>query len=152
VPPKPTRTPKPPTSTATPRPPKTNTPQPRATATATARATHKSYRTYTTKTTYENKPALKTPTPPPQALVFEHTPVRLFVEFKDGSGVYTVDVLDADANQVKNLFKGEVTRAREDWVDWDLTDDWDRKAPSGTYQMVIRKGGRELKRIWMVIK
>jgi hypothetical protein len=93
-----------------------------------------------------------TPTPPPQALVFEHVPVRLFVEYKDGSGTYTVDVLDVDGNQVKRLFGGEVTRAREDWVDWDLTDDWDRHAPSGTYQMVIRKGERELKKIWIVIK
>jgi len=104
--------------------------------------------------TYERQqfhPAL-TPTPPPLALVFEHQPVRVFVEYNDGRGTYTVDVEDAEGREVTRLFEGEVTRSREDWVDWDLSDDGGRRAPPGTYQMAVKKGGRELKRIWLVIR
>jgi hypothetical protein len=148
-PPTKTNTPRIPTSTKTPRPPKpTSTP-----------TVHRTYASYTTYRTYESpQPAPKprvyqmSPTPPPQALVFENLPVRVFVEFKDGPGAYTVDVLDREGNPVSRLFEAQVSRDREDWVDWDGKDGEGRITPSGVYQLVCRKSGRELKRIWIVLR
>ncbi len=145
-----TATPKVPTSTQTPRPPKptrtfTTPPTKRPTSTFTPRP-------IPAMPTPKPRVYRFTPTPPPEALVFENLPVRVFVEFKDGPGVYTVDVRDRDGNPVKRLFEETVSRSREDWVDWDGTDETGARAPSGVYQLLCRKGSRDLKRVWIVLK
>jgi hypothetical protein len=89
--------------------------------------------------------------PPSGALVFDQLPVAIHVKLADGPGDYAVDLYDERGVYLKRVFEKKVPGHLEDWVEWDGTLDG-KWAPSGTYLFVCRKGTRELKRIWVVLK
>ena len=90
--------------------------------------------------------------PPQDALTFERLPVTVNVTFADGPGTYTVDVLDAQGKFIKRIFEEKVVRNHDEWVDWDGTDGKGRTVGTGSFLLVCRKGDRELKRLWVVLK
>lgn len=89
--------------------------------------------------------------PPSDALVFDQVPVDVDLSLADGPGNYTVDLLTEDGRFLSRIFDQKVAGNLEAWVEWDGTVEG-RRAPSGTYLFVCRKGDRELKRIWVVLK
>ncbi len=111
--------------------------------------------TATATSTPQPPPRLAVPTatqaPPSDALVFDQLPVAIHVSLADGPGVYTVDLYAQDGTPLLRVFEKRVPSRLEDWVEWDGSLGG-RKAPSGQYLFVCRKGERELKRIWVVLK
>ena len=143
----PTPTTRPPTKTPTIRiipPTRTHTPPP---------VRRVVLRPTTTPTPHPPRVAPKvTPGPLKDALTFERLPVTVNVTFADGPGIYTVDVLDGQGKFIKRIYEEKVVRNHDQWVDWDGTDEADKPAGDGLFLLVCRKGDRELKRLWVVLR
>lgn len=164
--PRPTATRVPPTSTPTARPPRPTATapwkklEPTPTMRYSGNVMVNGPRQWTPPTATATRPRPSAPPTPlptvtpeahPEALVFDHLPVAIHVKLADGAGTYTVDLYDASLRPLERLFEKKVAGNLEEWIEWDGKLDG-RTAPSGSYLFVCRKGERELKRIWLVLR
>jgi hypothetical protein len=101
------------------------------------------------QTTHISTPTtLLPPSGAPETIVFTLPSINVYMGFRDGVGVYKLEVLDGLGRHLKTLFDQSVAaNQREAWASWDGTNDSGHQAGAGNYYVVLSKDGHFLKKI-----
>jgi len=82
-----------------------------------------------------------------QTILFSAPPVNIYMEFKDGTGQYRLDIYDAGGVHLKNPFNQAVTLEKNAWTAWDGTNSQGLMMSRGNYFAYLSKDGKFLRKI-----
>ena len=83
-------------------------------------------------------------------ITFDNPPVNIDASFADGSGLYRLEIVDAQGFHLKTLYNKPSGFEKEIWITWDGTNDQGQLLRYGNYYALFTKDGVLIQKIALI--